>query len=216
MKLSILILTHNRPALFKRAINSVLNNLPQYDIEIVVNNDTNDIYEIYDDRVSIGYFYLKDDDLSSIYKSLFAHAKGEYIFFLEDDDYIQSNFFTDITFEHDVYYLDYTSHPLIEELGLTAQYNRITRANRHLINETKLPLFRLSCNLRDFQLSRIIFKKCIVQSFPSGNRITNDVNLFKSLNGDTIRYMRGARWIQTTDGNDNISFDELNKDERFC
>lgn len=215
MKLSILILTHNRPTLFKRAINSVLNNLPQYDIEIVVNNDTNDIYEIYDDRVSIRYFYFKDDDLSSIYKSLFVHAKGEYVFFLEDDDYIQSNFFTDIDFEHDVYYLDYTSQPLIEEIGPVAQYDRITRSNMHLIDETKLRFFKRRCNFRDFQLSRIIFKKCIVQSFPSGNSINNDAKLFKSLNGDTIKYMRGSRWIQTTDGNDNISFDKLNKDERF-
>jgi glycosyltransferase involved in cell wall biosynthesis len=57
MKLSILILTHNRPILFKRCINSVLNNLPNFDIEILVNNDSKDITEIYHDNVNIFYYY---------------------------------------------------------------------------------------------------------------------------------------------------------------
>ena len=56
MKLSILILTHNRPLLFERCINSVLNNLPNYDIEILVNNDSNDITEIHNDKVNIYYY----------------------------------------------------------------------------------------------------------------------------------------------------------------
>ena len=47
MKLSILILTHNRPKLFKRCIKSVIKNLPDFDIEILVNNDSNDIEEVY-------------------------------------------------------------------------------------------------------------------------------------------------------------------------
>ena len=53
MMLSILILTHNRPQLFKRALTSVLNNLPDYEIEILVNNDSQDIEEIYSDDVYI-------------------------------------------------------------------------------------------------------------------------------------------------------------------
>ena len=57
-KLSILILTHNRPLLFERCINSVLRNLPNYEIEILVNNDTNDIKEIYSDKVSIKFIFL--------------------------------------------------------------------------------------------------------------------------------------------------------------
>ena len=45
------------------------------------------------------------------------------------------------------------------------------------------------------------------------NFVKTNPEPFKSLNGDTIKYMRGSRWIQTTDGNDNISFDKLNKGE---
>ena len=93
MKLSILILTHNRPSLFKRCITSVLNNLPNYNIEILVNNDSNDISEVYSDKVDISYFYKKTEKLTDIYKFLFDQSKGEYIFYLEDDDYIRSNFF---------------------------------------------------------------------------------------------------------------------------
>ena len=45
MRLSILILSHNRPYLFRRCLESVLKQL-QDDIEVIVNNDTQDIEEI--------------------------------------------------------------------------------------------------------------------------------------------------------------------------
>ena len=55
-KLSILILTHNRPDLFQRCLHSVLSQLDdRTDVEIIVNNDSNDIREINDSRVT--YYY---------------------------------------------------------------------------------------------------------------------------------------------------------------
>ena len=95
MKLSILILTHKRPKLFKRCIESVLTNCDDYNIEIIVNNDSNDIEEIYNENIKIKYFYCKDT-LKNIYLKLINLSKYEKVFFLEDDDYITSNFFKNV------------------------------------------------------------------------------------------------------------------------
>ena len=69
---------------------------------------------------------------------------------------------------------------------------------------------------RDFQLSQIIFKKNKLKKIPKGNNIDNDYKLFKSLSPASIKYNNKTLYVQTTDGNDNISFKEYNKDERFC
>jgi|APSaa5957512493_1039668.scaffolds.fasta_scaffold24157_2 glycosyltransferase involved in cell wall biosynthesis len=217
MKLSILILTHNRPGLFIRAINSVLSILPEYDIEILVNNDTKDIEEVYHNNVCIKYYYEQKQDLSDIYKLLYDNATGEFIYFLEDDDYLKSNFFIGLDFKYDINYLEYMSEPLIQDIGPMCQFKRLTAANRHLLNTTQLSCFLDKYDDRDFQLGQIIFKKKLISIFPTGNYICNDIELFKGLAGldITIKYLLGQRWVQTTDGGDNISFNNLNKDDRF-
>jgi glycosyltransferase involved in cell wall biosynthesis len=218
MKLSILILTHNRPKLFKRAITSVLNNLPQYKIEIIVNNDSHDIEEVYDDRINIKYYYETSNDISYLYKFLFSAAEGQYVYFLEDDDYIRSMFFNELDFSYDINYFDYVSEPLVQEIGPLHALKRL-KVNHHLVNEHNYDDFVRAIDDRDFQLSQILFKKSIldVGIFPTGNCIHNDKILFNRLNklGTTIKYITKQLWVQTTDGQDNISFDNLNHDERF-
>ena len=90
--LSILILTHNRPKLFQRCIRSVIDNCPK-NIEIIVNNDSNDIEEV--KRENIYYFYNKFQ-LTDIYKFLVQKASGEFLYFLEDDDYLAKDFYSKI------------------------------------------------------------------------------------------------------------------------
>lgn len=84
MQMSILILTHKRPDLFNRCILSALKNIPN-NIEIIVNNDSNDITEIPHPQVQ--YFYENPEHLSDKYKFILDKAKGEFIYYLEDDDY---------------------------------------------------------------------------------------------------------------------------------
>ena len=83
MKISILILTHKRPELFKRCINSVItayNKFPlKNNVEILVNNDSNDIQEIYS-NLSIIYSY-NNYNLGNLYFDLFKRANGEYVYF---------------------------------------------------------------------------------------------------------------------------------------
>lgn len=194
MQLSVLILTHNRPKLFRRCIESVLRSLPNYDVEILVNNDSADIVEVYDDRINITYTYTQSHDISDLYGQLFAAARGEFVFFLEDDDYVLPCFFDELDFSYDINFVNYMAHsPKIT----------VKRADRPF-----------SVDEDHFQLSQIIFRKSLLTRFPSGNNINNDWLLFRSLTGTMILNKRHL-WVQTTDGNDNISFLKYNKDARF-
>tara|TARA_E500000318_G_scaffold52835_1_gene49228 strand:- start:3906 stop:4559 length:654 start_codon:yes stop_codon:yes gene_type:complete len=216
MKLSILILTHNRPLLFERCINSVLNNLPNYDIEILVNNDSNDITEIYNDKVNIFYYYEKNKKLTDTYKFLYDQSKGEYIFYLEDDDYIKSNFFKYLNFNYDINFLNYISKDILSnKKNLTSYYKRFFTKFKPLSKINNLSKFLNMYEPRDFQFSQIVFKKNGIKYWPTEDNIFNDYKIFKSLELETIFYISKPLWVQTTDGKDNISFKIFNKDKRF-
>jgi glycosyltransferase involved in cell wall biosynthesis len=189
IKLSILILTHNRPSLFKRCINSVYVNKPNW-VEVLVNNDSNDIIEEFDAK----YFYIKNDDLSYLYKFLFNKSTGKYIYFLEDDDYLLPNFWDIIELNNSIY-------NYIPDQGYLA----------YLDYFIKRPNFE-----EYFQLGQIIFEKKLLINFPEGNYIKNDFYLYKEISKKTkFKYIKKPIYQQTTDGKDNISFKEYNKDERF-
>lgn len=210
MKLSILILTHNRPELFKRAINSVLDNLPPYGIEILVNNDTEDIIEIYDERTTIKYFYHKDKSLASLYKVLFDEASGQFIYYLEDDDYLTSKFFDTANLDYDINFMEYIRSP--EFIQTHIQQFGIPRACK-FARKNPAPTLRefLDINtLIDFQLSQILFRKSKLGDFykliTDPNYIKNDENLLHSLDLDSTLYYNSNRcWVQTSDGQDNLT-----------
>lgn len=214
-EISILIPTHNRPKLFKRALNSVLNNRIVYPIEVIVNNDTDDIVEIYHDDIDIRYFYEKHLDISRIYKTLFDHARGRFVYYLEDDDYLRDDFFTNLDLTYDINYFEYISNDLLRYMHPVKAFKRIA-CNRS--QERDLSKFLKDFDDTDFQLGQILFKKDKLTTFPVGNNIHNDWYLFKQLAREdcTIKYIYEQKWVQTFDGGDNISFPEFNKDERFC
>ena len=215
MKLSICILTHNRPELFSRAIDSVLRSTCDYEYDILVNNDTRDIIEIHNDDTCISYSYIRSSDLSNIYKYLYDTSTGEFVYFLEDDDYIDYRLLSQIDFNYDINYMTYTSIPHICEVGVKEALQR-QNLNNHLLYENSYSKFISEFNDTYFQLSQLCFRRNSLEEFPTGNDINNDFNLFKSFHRDsTINYINQQLWIQTTDGNDNISFDNLNTDERF-
>ena len=179
MKLSILILTHNRPLLFERCINSVLNNLPNYDIEILVNNDSNDITEIYNDKVNIYYYYEKNKKLTDTYKFLYEKSKGEYIFYLEDDDYIKSNFFKFLNFNYDINFLNYLSKDILTyKRNLASYYKRFFNKFKSLSKINNLSEFLNIYEPRDFQFSQIVFKKNGIKYWPTEDNIFNDYKFF--------------------------------------
>lgn len=215
MKLSICMLTHNRPDLFTRSINSVLKSPCDYEYEIIVNNDSRDIQEIFCDSCDIKYLYHSHDDLSTLYSLVYNKSCGEYVFFLEDDDYILPEFFGALSFEQDINFLQYISLPHIQEVGISAATKR-QKLNDHLIGESDYDQFIKSFHAEYFQLSQLVFRRCKLISIPRGNNINNDLVLFQSFQSpSSINYINRPVWVQTADGKDNISFKEYNRDERF-
>jgi len=186
--LSILILTHNRPKLFKRCINSVLLNKPD-NVEIIVNNDSNDITEI----PGATYYYKKYEDISKIYKFLYIKANGKYIYYLEDDDYVVKNFYKIINIDN----LKNTCYRYMPLNNIKLYYSYWKNLN----------------NFREhFQLGQIIFNKNDIKKFPCGNNLSNDYELYKQIN---FKYSKIPIFVQTDDGKDNISFPKYNTDKRF-
>ncbi len=192
--ISILILTHNRPKLFKRCLLSVLNNLPN-NVRIIVNNDTKDIQEI--NHSQVHYYYYKNNNLSKIYEFLLNKSPYNKVMFLEDDDYVVDQFWKHIDTSYDMHYMNYVP---------------VDKRDLKLGKE-----FQIETENNLFQLSQIIFKKDYITKFPDGNNIYNDWKLFQDVlkSSKNIKIIKTPMFIQTTDGKNNISFKEFNNDKRF-
>ena len=179
MKLSVLILTHNRPALFKRCLSSLLEQITT-DIEVIVNNDSNDIEEIPHPQVT--YHYQKFDNLSSNYEFVFNQSRGDYVYFLEDDDYLVRDFL-DIDLDAELiagnYFPTYPTKDLVNFLKLNTD------------NNPSFLEFVTNLNLEDLQLGQHIFKRETIADFKWGtdNNVHNDIRLVmhSANNAKTIR-----------------------------
>lgn len=202
MRLSILILTHCRPELFKRCLASVLANLPN-DVEVIVNNDSRDIIEVEHPRVH--YWYQTYDTISEIYEFLLAEAKGTYVYYLEDDDYINPGFM-DVVLDADLicgnYMPTYTPNNILDYAA------RYTNA----IMDTKTFVDIIS--VWHLQLSQHIFKRDTIADFDftKDNNVHNDIRLVlhAAHNSSTIKTLSKVLYSQTIDGKDNISFEGSN------
>jgi glycosyltransferase involved in cell wall biosynthesis len=199
-KLNILILTHKRPNLFTRCLTSVLAQITP-DIEVIVNNDSDDITEIRHPQIS--YHYQKFDNISSIYEFLFLQSTGEYVYYLEDDDYLTKGF-TDIILDADIiagnYYPTYNPPYLLD---CTTLYSE---------NRPKVSDFCSNLNLEHLQLSQYIFKKTCIDSFEyiKDNNVHNDIRLVlhAATHSSSIKTISKIMFYQTIDGDDNLSFPE--------
>lgn len=198
MKMSILILTHNRPSLFARCLSSVLEQLPE-DWEVIVNNDSNDITEIMHPQVT--YHYNKFGTLCEVYQFLLTQAQGEFVYYLEDDDYLVGNF-ANIKLDADLIAGNYMPmyHPtyLIKCMALNQNAMLTTIEFLQQLDQYHLQLgqhvFRRSC------ISNFVFTK--------DNNIYNDMRLVMhaATHAASIRTTNKILYYQTTDGGDNISF----------
>ena len=212
MKISVLILTHNRPKLFTRCIQSIFSayDLCPVDLEILVNNDSYDITEIYKSGVDIIYSYEANHNIGLIYKMLFDKASREYIYYLEDDDIMAIKFFDELSkHRYDIFYFNYVPYKVTTDF---IKYFDYTKAHLNSTKEEFLDGF----NDYNFQIGQMCFKKTALPygEFPVNNYIKNDFVIFKSLTG-SFKALDSYLYKQTTDGKDNISFKEYNKDPRW-
>lgn len=197
--ISILILTHNRPKYFERCIESVLNAIKtartNYNIEILVNNDSCDIREVCANNIR--YFYETNDNLSVLYKHLFDNSQGQFIYYLEDDDYMLPHFFDEIDLNYSWNFLNFKLHEIKEAIAESRKEFKIPDTNTH------------------FQLSQLFFKKECIMNFPDGNNLHNDWELLEQLRAYECRLVPKYMYVQTKDAGDNISDIQLNKDRRW-
>jgi len=199
MQISVLIPTHNRPALFERCIESVISAYERFpvELEILVNNDSNDIREVHSGITS--YTYERYDDLSSIYLSLFNRATKEYVYILEDDDIMSPDFFEVLSvIDSDIFYFNYTPYKWHPHFIKFFKYtDRVCTKDEFLDGYDQ----------HNFQFGQICFKrKCLdAREFPVGNVMSNDFEVFKKLRG-SFTTVNKFLYTQTTDGGDNLSF----------
>jgi len=200
MNLSILILTHNRPKLFKRCLESVLDQITP-DIEILVNNDSCDIEEIVHPQIK--YYYHNPSSLCEIYKFLLESAQGEYVYYLEDDDYLTKDFLS-INLDADLitgnYYSTYKTTDILISMTM---YKDVHMNSQQFI---------ANLNTENLQLSQHIYKRSHIEDFdfPMDSNIHNDIRLtlHAASKAKTIHTLNKVFFYQTTDGGDNISFPE--------
>jgi glycosyltransferase involved in cell wall biosynthesis len=192
-KLSILLLTHNRPKLFERALGAIIKQL-RPEIEVIVNNDSNDIVEI--EHPQVEYHYKQFEHLTGIYKFLYNISSGEYIYFAEDDDYITSDFIESIWNE-------------LSSDVIIGNYNPVFNPDFKIDAMS----YVLNSHMDEFllQLSQHIFKKDSIRGFdwPKDSDIHNDILLVKhALKNNNYKLINKVFFYQTADGHDNISFPE--------
>lgn len=97
---SIIIPTHNRAELLKKAIQSVVNQIfDDWELIIVDDGSVDPTRSIVEKIVNekIHYFYQKNKERSSARNLGIKNAKGKYICFLDDDDYFLPNHLEVIT-----------------------------------------------------------------------------------------------------------------------
>jgi glycosyltransferase involved in cell wall biosynthesis len=198
MKLSILILTHNRPKLFTRCLESVLSQITA-DVEVLVNNDSHDITEI--DHPQVKYFYYSSGSLCEKYKFLLEIAQGEYVYYLEDDDYLYKDFLT-VNLDADLIVGNYCpTYQTTDMLTFMTLYKDKRLTSDEFLNKL---------NLEHLQLSQHIYKRAHILDFdfPMDSHIHNDVKLtvHAALKATTIHTLNKVFYYQTIDGGDNISF----------
>ena len=99
MRFSIIIPTYNRVAFLPKAIESVLaQTYPDWELIIVDDGSTDNTHEVVslytDERIT--YIYQENAERSAARNNGIVHAKGEYVCFLDSDDYLLKSFLYDL------------------------------------------------------------------------------------------------------------------------
>ncbi|MBR3979855.1 MAG: glycosyltransferase family 2 protein [Bacteroidales bacterium] len=181
MRFSIIIPTYNRAAFLPKAIESVLNQT-YTDWELIIVDDgstdnTKDVVSQYSDS-RITYIYQENAERSVARNNGIAHSVGEYVLFLDSDDYYLSNFLVDLNSEIEkngnVPYLYFLHHLLIEHEGQQRPFAKLlpnyeTNIVKYLFDE-----FR-DIGVWQVAIAKIFFEK---NKFDARFSLWEDTHLF--------------------------------------
>ena len=226
---SILIPSHNRD--ITETLKSIAAVEIPFKYEVLINDDSKkynrgDIQKFSKKfNLPLRFFRLYCYDITGIYKNLLRNAKGKYLYYLEDDDFLMAPFVqalkTMVDKGIDLMYCNYFGYenPVLE-FNKTSIFSevreykteitpsrRITPSPIEYTVNSELINFCENYNHYDkFQLGRIIFKKSICKLFPRKNNVLNDWHLFRHLRPKVFATSEYIIYKQNVNG-DNISFD---------
>jgi hypothetical protein len=170
-------------------------------VEIIVNNDSCDIEEIVHPQVT--YHYYNPNSLCEIYKFLLDQSQGEYVYFLEDDDYLTRDFLStelDADLIAGNYYPTYKTTDIL--ISMTMYKDAQLTGQQFIAN----------LNTENLQLSQHIYTRSHIADFdfPMDSNIHNDIRLtlHAAAKAKVIHTLNKVFFYQSTDGGDNISFPE--------
>lgn len=197
-KYSIIIPTHNRPDFLNRNLNA-LSNIKNGEVIIIENNSSAENLERYS-KIELNeferMFHVEDDKfrLSSARNFGIDKAKGEYLFFLDDDDLITTDFVSFLEngkFCEDIYRLQY-----LRDDGFKAgiKFGKIVKKTTKL-DEVQVSSYLIKREL--FSQCNIRFKECFMED----NVFAADI--WKT--GKVQRVIRGMNSITYTTTNESMT-----------
>jgi len=202
MLLSILILTHDRPFQFRECLNSVLKADIDINFEILINCDDDSISQITIDSLTkdsylenkIKLFNYSPDNYGKIYKYLINKSKGKYLYFLEDDDLLITNFSYLQNSSYDYLFCkrvpDFSREP-----GKVINYLKYLKSFKDKKHTELFNIFKTPEEFIYFQLGDLIIKKDTLHNIPLSNNKYNDYYLFKN-NIGSIQYLNNILYKQ--------------------
>ena len=161
--------THNRPELFKRALGSVLTVLDGYNIEIIIRCDDNSITKEDIPVLDFVPLYHTTKDINGMYQELYEKSTGDYIYYLEDDDFILPYFKKCVDYMFKGNSLLVGLHKSVNQKINKLQLAEFTSKKDHFY----VPDY--------FQLGQMIFDKRMVTEFPSEYHDENDEHLLRNI-----------------------------------
>lgn len=164
LKISVIIPTHNRERMCKRAIASVVGQTYE-NIEVIVSNDSEEDYETEGSYIfehpKVTYYKKDPEGYDKNYIFLAEKATGDYIYCLEDDDYlIDKNIFEECV---KVINANEKVNAVLMNSSLDFK-DAITRATDFKEVYTNTEFFDLFPKISvDFQFSQVFFKTSILK-----------------------------------------------------
>lgn len=144
-KISIIIPVYNSEKTIERCLDSIINQ-PYQDYEIIIINDGSKdnsekiILEYKKNNSKIKYFLKENSGVADTRNFGIEKAAGDYIIFIDSDDYIKDTLFTDI------------SEYLSEEIELIKWKGIIVDENRNEINRISGPIFKKTTGEEGFNI----------------------------------------------------------------
>jgi len=191
---------------FINSINSILSKQFCFDKEIILCFNNNELLNeeniLLMNELNIKWF-INEENWGSSYLKLYNKASMEYVYFLEDDDILLTNFsfLKNQYLKYDYFLGLYYPH---KNMSFNDVFSIKKNEYFNICNHSKLfKKYDTPEKLDDFQLGQLLIKKDVIKTIPKSDNKYNDYFLFKDNSGN-IKNIKEYFYKQGYDGT-NIS-----------